>query len=198
MTINTDFVSDCSCSCGKSVINLCCAYSLQMYKLPFGDGQQKHCDQKELVINPLCIPAVSIHCIICRCDVGDFHPCLVLLVDVDFTTHTCEVLTSFFERTDSPGVPKAVWVTVDTHTCWGELPAFQVLHKHCDGLRRRKNATWKTWLTHRHFILKRILLSVSLRRQQAENRYIWVHTTVSAASLSAVYWGWWLNVRTLH
>jgi hypothetical protein len=186
--------------CGEFFITLCCAYSLQMYKLPVDDGRQKHCDQKELMINPLHFPAVSMCCIIQWWDVGEFYPGLALLVGVDLTTHTCEVLSSSFERTDSPGMPKAVWVTVDTHTYWGELPPFQALHKHSDSLRCHKIDTWKTWFTHRHFILNRIycLYHWDSTNCQAENWCIWAHMTVSAASLSALYWGWWLNVWILH
>ena len=105
---HTDFVSSCVSAFGEFVITLCCAYSLQMYKLPVGNGQHKYCDQKELVIISLCFPAISIYCFICRWDVGEFCPGLALLVDANLTTHTCEVLSSSFERTDSPGMPKAV------------------------------------------------------------------------------------------
>jgi hypothetical protein len=106
--INTDFMSDCMCACGEFLIALCCAYSLQMYKFPVGHGRQKHCVCEKLVINPLCSPAISICCIIRQWDVGEFHPGVALLVDVDLTTHSCEVLSSSFKTTDSPGVPKAV------------------------------------------------------------------------------------------
>jgi len=101
-------MSDRMCVCGEFFITLCCAYSLQMYKLPVDNCQQKHCDQKELMINSLHFPAISMCCIIQRWDVGEFYQGLTLHVGVNLTTRTYEVLSSSFERSDSPGMPKAV------------------------------------------------------------------------------------------
>ena len=58
--------------------------------------------------------------------------------------------------------------------------------------------TLKPWFTYRQLILQMILLPVLLRPQQPSrnNLAFWAHTSVSAASLSAVYRGRWPHIWT--
>jgi hypothetical protein len=107
--IHTDCVINCAGACGGIVLKchqivtckliilaLCCACSLQMYKFPAGNGQQKQTYkiwtpsvQKKLVTKSLCFPAIAMCCNVHQVYVGEYGPGEVLYVDVDLTiVHT--------------------------------------------------------------------------------------------------------------
>jgi hypothetical protein len=77
--------------------------------------------------------------------------------------------------------------------CLG-LPCHQTSHQWTSSY----GATLKPWFTHRHLILKKILSSVFLRQEQTSgsNLALLCHTSVCAASLSAMYWDRWPYVWT--
>jgi hypothetical protein len=135
-------------ACELIVLVLYFAFSLQMYQFPIGDGEQKWmCDILDTLYlenandksSPVPCHCNTLHCTPSECRrvwIRWSAPCWCWF---DYSTHSCEVLSSSIETNDFPNFPQEVWERVDVCT---------------------------------------------------------THTSVSAALLSAVYWGWWLYIWT--
>ena len=107
------------------VLALCCACSLQMYQFPIGYSwhQRTYNNLDTLYLenaydNSSVLPH---HCHMLHCTPSECRwvqprwstPCLCWF---DYSTHTCEILSLFFETNDSPSMPQGVWERVDVCT----------------------------------------------------------------------------------
>jgi hypothetical protein len=92
-------------------------------------------------------------------------------------------------------LPPLTIVGLDGEGPWFGLPGHRTAHQWTSS----HGPTFKPWFICWQLILKTILLPVSLSssNHQATTWYFWAHTSVSAASLLALYQGWWPNVEHL-